>query len=262
MTLRKFPCASVVILCVDTEPVDIMKLLYYTKINELCNAERKKRMFRKLSLCGVSLILAATLAGCQMSGNQPDGTSTERETLIVSGDFSSVAYFDVNETDLMLTQAQFAAVVANIPTDRYEAYPDTHGAPLTATLYKDGRTITIDPNDPRLIALTNFFNNCAYYSQCAYTQGLLSLDDIEEDVLGADFRLELTYAPYGDRGPSPYGTETSRSDTIIFTNHNGGVTLIAHDLPGYEGQEEQYPYCAVGFQPLYDFYPLLEWFDF
>ena len=219
-------------------------------------------MFRKLSLCGVSLILAATLAGCQMSGNQPDGTSTERETLIVSGDFSFVAYFDVNETDLMLSQAQFAAVVANIPTDRYEAYPDTHGAPLTATLYKDGEFTAIDPNDQRLIALTNFFNNCAYYSKCSYTQGLLSVTNIEEDVLGADFRLELTYMPYGDRGPSPYGTETSRSDTIIFTNHNGGVTLIAHDLPGYEGQEEQYPYCAVGFQPLYDFYPLLEWFDF
>lgn len=219
-------------------------------------------MFRKLSLCGVSLILAATLAGCQMSGNQPDGTSTERETLIVSGDFHSAAYFDVNETDEMLTKEQFAAVIVHIPNDRYEAYPDTHGAPLTATLYKDGQTITINPNDPRLIALTNFFNNCAYYSQCAYTQGLLSLDDIEEDVLGADFRLELTYTPYGDRGPSPYGTETSRCDTIVFTNHNGNVTLIAHDLPGYEGQEEQYPYCAVGFQPLYDFYPLLEWFDF
>ncbi len=219
-------------------------------------------MFKKLSLCGVSLILAATLAGCQMSGNQPDGTSTERETLIVSEDFSSVAYFDVNETDAMLSQAQFAAVAANIPTDRYETYPDTHGAPLTATLYKDGQTITIAPNDSRLIALTNFFNNCAYYSKCSYTQGLLSIADIEEDVMGADFRLELTYAPYGDRGPSSYGTETSRCDTIVFTNHNGNVTLIAHDLPGYEDQEDLYPYRAVGFQPLYDFYPLLEWFGF
>ena len=140
--------------------------------------------------------------------------------------------------------------------------PETHGAPLSATLYKDGEVITIDPHDQRLIALTNFFNNCVYYSKCSYTQGLLSVDDIEENVTGADFRLELKYTPYGDQGPSPYGTSTSRCDTIIVTNSYVGFTLIAHDLPGYEGQEDQYPFRAVGFSPLFWTYPWLDLFEF
>ena len=224
--------------------------------------ERWENMKNRAFTLMLLLLCAILLVSCQQAPENQQTPSFGQETNQVDGSFSPFAYFDIEETDDTLTESQFRSVSAKIPSDTYEAYPQTHGAPLTATLYKNGEVYEIDANDPRLISLTNFFNNCAYYSQCAYTQGLLSLDDIEEDVLGADFRLELTYAPYGDRGPSPYGTETSRSDTIIFTNHNGGVTLIAHDLPGYEDQEDLYPYRAVGFQPLYDFYPLLEWFDF
>ena len=161
-----------------------------------------------------------------------------------------------------MSDAELKTVIASIPRDAYEAYPETHGVPLSATLYKDGEVITIDPHDQRLIALTNFFNNCVYYSKCSYTQGLLSVDDIEENVTVADFRLELKYTPYGDQGPSPYGTSTSRCDTIIVTNSYVGFTLIAHDLPGYEGKEDQYPFRAVVYMPLYDTYPLLELFGF
>ena len=218
-------------------------------------------MLKKILSMLISLILAIVLVACHNAPANQQSTSSAPEKEIGEGSVTHAAFFDVQE-GTRLSDAEFRSGIANIPSNTYQEYPDTHRAPLTATLYKDGQAIKIDPNDPRLIALTNFFNNCVYHSKCAYTQGLLPIDDIQENVMGADFRLELTYTPYGDKGPTPYGTETSRCDTIIFTNDNGNVTLIAHDLPGYEGQEEQYPYCAVGYQPLYDSYPLLEWFDF
>ena len=218
----------------------------------------KNRLFTLMLL----LLCAILLVSCQQTPDNQQTPSFEQETNQADGSFSPSAYFDIEETDDTLTESQFRSVSAQIPSDTYEAYPQTHGAPLTATLYKNGEVYEIDANDPRLISLTNFFNNCVYYSKCAYTQGLLSAKDIEEDVTGADFRLELTYTPYGENGPMPYGNETSRCDTIIFTNFNGCVTLIAHDLPGYEGQEDQYPFRAVGFLPLYDAYPLLELFGF
>ncbi|MBQ7378834.1 MAG: hypothetical protein IJW70_04035 [Clostridia bacterium] len=218
-------------------------------------------MPKKIFVFLILLLLTVVLVSCHNVPSDHQSTSSAPEKEIVGGVFSVTPFFDIQE-GTRLSDTELKTVIASIPRDTYEAYPATHGAPLTATLYKDGEVITIDPNDPRLIALTNFFNNCVYHSKCSYTQGLLSIGNIEEDVMGADFRLELTYTPYGDKGPMPYGNETSGCDTIIFTNFNGNVTLIAHDLPGYEGQEDQYPYLAVGFAPLYGSYPLLELFGF
>ncbi len=218
-------------------------------------------MYKKILIIFVSFLLVIPFVACNYVSDDNQTVLSDRETEIVDGSFSATPYFDIQE-GTHLSDTGVKTVIVSIPRDAYEAYPETHGVPLTATLYKDGQVISIDPNDSRLIALTNFFNNCVYHSKCAYTQGLLSIGDIKEDVLGADFRLELTYTPYGDKGPMPYGNETSRCDTIIFTNFNGNVTLIAHDLPGYEGQEDQYPYLAVGFAPLYGTYPLLELFGF
>ena len=87
------------------------------------------------------------------------------------------------------------------------------------------------------------------------------MDYLEKNVIGSDFRLELTYIPYGNEGSSPYGNCTTMCDTIIITN-SYSFTLIAHDLPGYEGQEERYPYRAVGFYPLYNSAPWLDLFGF
>ena len=84
-----------------------------------------------------------------------------------------------------------------------------------------------------------------------YTQGLLTIDYIEK-VCSEPFRLELTFDTT-DRGTKipydTYDTYIQTYDTFIITNKN--FTLLAHDLPGYEGQEDKYPFKAVGHYPLF-----------
>ena len=88
------------------------------------------------------------------------------------------------------------------------------------------------------------------------------MDYLEENVIGYDFRLELKYTPCSDISPSPYGKVTTGCDTIIVTNSFSGFALIAHEISGCEGEEEQYSYRAVGFSPLYHSYPWLDLFGF
>ena len=204
-------------------------------------------MLKKILVLLLSLFILLSLVGC----NDTDE--------LLSESFSAEAFFNVTE-GASLSDAEIKAVISKIPSEQYEAYPDTHRIPLSATLYKDGEAVSIDADDARLIALVNFFNNCVYYSKCAYTQGLLPLDYIEDNVTGSAFRIELKYTPYGDEAPSPYGKCTSGSDTIVITN--SGFTLIAQDFPGYEGREERYPFCAVGYDPLYASYQWLDLFGF
>ena len=231
---------------------------------------------KRMALCILAVLLV--LCSCTMQqGNTPDAATESGSTDATdskdtkescysdpeeTGNFSSAAFFDIQEGDAPLSDAQLRSVISLIPDHVYEAYPETHGAPLTATLYKNGETYEIDENDPRLVMLTNFFNNCVYYGKCHYTLNYLSIDYLEKEGSGADFRLELTYTPYGDSGPGAYEKSTSRCDTIIVTNTHAGVILIAHDLPGYEWDRENYPFRAAGYLPLYDTYPLLELFGF
>lgn len=218
----------------------------------------------KNRMLALALLLLCTtlLVSCHQDPANQQSSSFEQETNPVGGSFSSSAYFDIEETDERLSESELKSGIAQIPSDTYEAYPQTHGAPLTATLYKNGEVYEIDANDPRLISLTNFFNNCVYYGKCHYVQSNLSIGYIEQEGTGANFRLELTYTPYGNSGPGAYEKSTSRCDTIIITNSHAGVFLIAHDLPGYEWDRENYPFCAVGYLPLYGTYPLLELFGF
>ena len=215
-------------------------------------------MLKRIFALFISLFILATFTGCNDTNVEP--LSDEEKAALVSDSFSPDTFFNVKEGE-DLTNKEIRDVVSNIPSEKYESYPDIHNIPLTATLYKDGESILLERNDPRLIGIINFFNNCVFYSQCAYTQGLLPLDYLEKNVTGSDFRLELTYIPYGNEGPSPYGNCTTMCDTIIITN-SYSFTLIAHDLPGYEGQEERYPYRAVGFYPLYNSAPWLDLFGF
>jgi len=216
-------------------------------------------MLRKIMIVFISLFLMVTLIGCNNDTDASTGdTALFDKSEITSGSFSSQPFSDIVEGDI-LSDEKIQNLIANVPSDKYETYPDTHNAPVSAILYKDGKDISIELDDERLIKLTNFFNNCVYYSKCAYTQGLLSADYIEENVTGCDFRLELKFVPYGEIGPSPYGTCTTMCDTIIITN---GFTLMAHDLPGYEGESKTYPFRAVEFDPLYNSYNWLELFGF
>lgn len=216
-------------------------------------------MFKRILTLLISLLILATFTGCNDTDVEP--LSEEEKAALVSDSFTSDTFFNLKEGD-DLTGKEIRAVISNIPSDKYESYPDTHNIPLSATLYKDGESISLDRDDPRLIGIINLFNNCVYHSQCAYTQGLLPLDYLEENVIGYDFRLELKYTPCSDTGPSPYGKSTTGCDTIIITNSSSDFTLIFHEIPGYEGQEERYPYRAVGFSPLYNSYPWLDLFGF
>jgi hypothetical protein len=213
-------------------------------------------MFQRIFSLFISLFILATFTGCNDTDIEP--LTDEEKAALVGDGFTSDTFFDVKEGD-DLTHDEIRSAISNIPLEKYESYPDTHNIPISATLYKDGESILLERDDPRLIGIINFFNNCVYHSQCAYIQSLLSLDYLEENVIGSDFRLELKYTPCSDIGPSAYGKSTTGCDTIIITSK---FTLIAHESPGYEGQEEAYPYLAVGFSPLYNSYPWLELFGF
>lgn len=215
-------------------------------------------MTKRILIILISLFILTTFIGCDNSG--VDTLSEAEKAAIVSDKFSSDTFFNVKEGE-SLSEEEIREVISNIPSKKYESYPDTHAIPVSATLYKNGEKMSISLDDPRLIKITNFFNNCVYHSQCSYTQGLLSSENLENGITNGELRLELTYTPYGDEVLDPYGKSTATCDTIVITNTNS-FTLIAHDLPGYEGQEEMYPYRAVGFYPLYNNYSWLDLFGF
>ena len=85
-----------------------------------------------------------------------------------------------------MTDNEMKSIIHNLPDDKYETYPDLHNIPLVATLYKGGEVISIDLDDARLIRIINFYNNSVYYSQYAYTQGLLNINYLEKEVLNED----------------------------------------------------------------------------
>ena len=237
-------------------------------------------MIKKFFALFLSLLVLFLFVGCDNPQNElPDeyissedvnattqsaqtSTTTECEQIdenlkekLLSDSFSAAPFSDVNSIEAPLSEEEFLAIISQIPSDKYEVYPNTHAIPVSATLYKNGEVISIALDDSRLIQLTNFFNNCIYYSKCGYLQGLYSLDSVE-DILSTQFRLELTYVPFGDPA-SPYGKETTGIDMFVVTN---SITAVAHDRSGYD--EENYPYYATGFWPLYGSYNLLELFGF
>ena len=220
-------------------------------------------MIKKMLVLLFALILSVTLFGCDDTGKEDVGNipassdNTLKSDNMTRENFASAPFFSTEE-GTHLSDEDITDIIEKISSDKYEAYPNTHNVPVSATLYKDGKEISIDLDDERLIKLINFFNNCVYYSKCAYTQGLLPLESIEK-VTDANFRMELKYTPYGEIAPGPYETCTTMCDTIVITNE---FTLLAHDLPGYEGQGKRYPFHAVGFYPLYDTYNWLELFGF
>ena len=219
-------------------------------------------MIKKMLILLLALILSVTLFGCDDTGKGDAGDISASDNTLQSNnmireDFASAPFFSIEE-GTNLSYENITNIIEKISSDKYEVYPNTHNVPVSATIYKDGKEIFIDLDDERLIKLINFFNNCVYYSKCAYTQGLLPLDSIDK-ASKADFRMELKYEPYGETAPGPYEACTTMCDTIVITNN---FTLIAHDLPGYEGQSERYPFRAVGFYPLYDTYDWLELFGF
>ncbi len=172
--------------------------------------------------------------------------------------FSETPYGNVNEGE-PLTEETLKEIVSVVPSEQYESYPCLHTVPLSATLYKNGKKASLDVTDSRLIGLINFYHNSIYHHKYAYTQGLLNIDTLEETVLHESFRLVLTFETK-ETSYFPYDTNVLRYDTLVVTNRD--FTLIAYDIPGYEGEEDQYPYKAVGHKPLFLSYPWLDLFGF
>lgn len=206
----------------------------------------------------LSILTLVAFVGCS---NTPEPLTDEEKKALLSESFSPTPFLGTKETPPLPTNDEIKSIISTIPSDKYEVYPDTHNIPASATLYKDGDAIAIDLNDPRLIKIINFFNNCVYYSQCSYTQGLYSEDSVNEIINDNGFRLELKYTEYTNMPPLPYGKCTTGCDLIVIANSHSSFTLIAHHLAGYDG-DENYPFSAVGFFPLHNSYPWLELFGF
>ena len=162
-------------------------------------------------------------------------------------DYSTAPFFKTEGTDFSPTDLRVKLGMAKIPTGRYETYPSMQNVPISATLYKDGETLSIDVNDPKLIRLVNLFNNALYHEKCAYIQSYLSDTHLEE-VSGEAFRLELKYEPCGDVLPGPYVNNPTRFDTLVVTNTHGFV-LINHDQPAYSDDRPGYSVLAAGYSP-------------
>ena len=214
-------------------------------------------------LLSVSILLVS-FAGCNKTESKDPtdsfqydegkhGLSEEELSELINPNFSPEV-FEAVEEGIELTYEEVKAIIAKVPSDKYEAYPKLHTVPNTATLYKNGEVISIDVKDPRLIGLINLYNNSVHYSQLSYTQGLYNSSYIKrfEDY---KYKLVLTYTPQESTGGN------QKCNAIIITN-DLGFCLLAHALPGYEDLEEDYPFWAFGHAPLHEDYPWLELFGF
>ena len=211
------------------------------------DSKLKKRMLVVL----LTALLIVNMSSCNFN--------FKSET-ILNPNFSLSPFLSVVEGSDMLTDNEIKSMISSIPDSQYETYPDLHNMPITATLYKDEEVVSVDLNDTRLISLINFYNNSVYYHQYSYTQGLLSKDYLETKVLNEDFRLVVTFTTKNNSASTSYDINIQAYDTIVITNQ--GFVLIGHDLQGYEGQEDKYPYRAVGHSPLFNNYCWLDLFAF
>ena len=200
---------------------------------------------KKLSSFILTFILLLSFIGCQSEDSISDNKVTQEPTVASIEDSHETTESKFSSTSYNLG----CGIIGNIPSDRYEEYPNRHNVPLSATLYKNSEAILIDVNDSRLIRLINLFNNALYCDDCVYIQSFLSDEYLEENVINEEFRLELKYEPYGDERPSPYENEPTQFDTIIITGNY--FVLINHDYPmtSWNSETEYYSVLAAGYCP-------------
>jgi hypothetical protein len=211
-----------------------------------------------------SFITSISLSGCTVPTGSDSITTSTPTTTNTTGSGStttSTSPFEKVQEGVWLSEEELNAIVSSIPTDKYEDYPYLHGAPLTATLYKNNEEIHLDINDPRVVGFMNLFNSSLYNTKYSHLQGLFPID-LLTPILEDDFRLVLTFTPqFNDK--IPYATDIQVYSTFIITNKD--LAIINFDLPGYTGDievEVRYPYLAFGIYPLHDKYPWLDIFGF
>lgn len=205
-------------------------------------------MKRLLCIILITALLVG-FGGCQTEDKKTDGNeyketqNNEKEELQIptETDYSMSPYR--NEGD------DIHKVLSKVVSNKYEAYPGLHVAPISATLYKGGEAVQIELTDPRLIRLVNLFNNSLYYEDCEYLLSYLTEEDLKKDVMSEDFRLELKYEPFGDTYPAPYENMPTQFDTVIVTNSSSEFVLInhSHKITLYDGKESV---LAAGYYPL------------
>lgn len=186
------------------------------------------------------------------TGTTENTTSTETSTVNKKPQYLSEPYvyikengFDINHS--IVSTFDWETIINKIPATYYEEYPELYGAPLTATLYKNGTSAELDINDPRLVRLINFYNNTMHHRLCSYTQGSFNSTDLEK-LENNSFRLVLTYTPIA-------GSIETSYDTIIVNNN--GFVGICHNNPF-----GSYPPYAYGRYPLHTDYNWLDVFGF
>lgn len=134
-----------------------------------------------------------------------------------------------------MSEADMTELIAKIPSDHYESYPNKHGCPISATLYKNGEAIELDVNDPRIIRLVNFFNDSLYQKSLAYTLYNISTEYLAAKVCNEAFRLELKYVPYGEMPLLKAAVDTSFADTMVILNSGYGFVLLNDNENTYRG---------------------------
>ena len=205
---------------------------------------------KKIGILVVFLLTLLNLCGCQ---------KTEKELL--NSSYSTAPFCNAEEIDPDLSEEDVKDILSMVPSDQYETYPSMQNVPLSATLYKDGKVVSLDVGDPRVIRIVNFFNNSLYYKKMAYAQSYLSKDYLEEHVYSDSFRLELKYTPYGDEKFGPYQTSTTLCDTFIVTGQDAHYYLINHERIPYEHLTD-HAVMAAGYTPFFWKGPWLELFGF
>ncbi len=220
-------------------------------------------MKRFLIFLLAACLLLVPLSGCRNSKNS---SANDESTVGTTGDtikdataFSETPFENVQESDEPLNNDAVKALISSVPSNQYIAYASSFPLPIKATLYRGSEAISIDVYDARLVQLVNFYNHTIYHSQYSWSQGLLDLDFIEQNALGNDFRLELTFASVEGAALSS-DVPALPGDTLIVTNQ--WFILMDHNRPGYEGAEEEYPFYAMLHLPLHHRYPWLDLFVF
>ena len=161
-------------------------------------------------------------------------------------EFFAEPYVFVEErnADSQIAKLDWNAILEKIPSDYYEQYPGQLSAPLTATLYKDGKTINLDIEDPRLVRLLNFYNNCVYHRIHSYTQGEYNMSSYEFYDTN-EYRLVLTYTPINSSMEDSFDKQIVCGSTFV-----GVRTTIPF---------ADYPLSAFGRMPLYAGVSTIEW---
>lgn len=228
-------------------------------------------MKKRIPVIFISVLLILNFSACnyvpeentqdkiERSSSEMSNSSKDLETLLDTS-FSLSPFLCVAEGSDPLTDDEIRSMIRDLPDSQYETYPDLHNVPITATLYKEDEVISVSLDDTRLVSLINFYNNSVYHHQHSYTQGFLSIDYLETNVLNEDLRLVLTFATKNNASSVSYDTIIQAYDTMVITNK--WFVLIGHDLPGYEDSEDRYPFASVGHIPLYNYYCWLDLFGF